>query len=165
MPRVTDSKSTAKRATARAGLTASTKSPKVATAPRHMSKTTAGGSRSAYAASSKRKAGKSKAVLNLNKTNPTTARQTTPIDNPSSLVALPSELLTEIAEHLASAYALGSLADLNVVCRRIRRETSPTLYRSLILVRRDPQGFQESERPVPWSSKSGDIPRSWQYTQ
>lgn len=165
MPRVNDSKTTAKAATVRAGSTASPMSSTAVTAPRRTTRTTAKGSRSAHAASSIRKAGKLKAVLNLNKTNPTTARQTTLIDDPSSLVALPSELLTEIAEHLASAYALGSLANLNVGCRRIYQLTSPILNRSLILVRRDPQGFQESERTVPWSSKSADVPRSWQYTQ
>jgi hypothetical protein len=52
--------------------------------------------------------------------------------------SLPVELVEEIAEHLAADYRIGSLAALNVTCKWIRDVTTPILFRTVILVRRDP---------------------------
>ena len=52
---------------------------------------------------------------------------------------LPGELLVEIAEHLASEYGHGSLANLAQTSHRFRNASLPTLHRTLILFRTDNQ--------------------------
>jgi hypothetical protein len=81
-----------------------------------------------------------------------------------SLSALPAELISEISEYLASAYSLGSLAALNASSRELRDSTLPVLYRSLVLVRRDPGGCAEEELPLPFVA-GGTVPVGFQHTK
>ncbi|KAJ9091776.1 hypothetical protein QFC21_007079 [Naganishia friedmannii] len=75
---------------------------------------------------------------------------------------LPVELFDEIAEHLASSYSLGTLASFNITSRETHTSTLRSLYRSLILVTRDPQGIEEWEKPLPLGAS---VPQGWKYTQ
>jgi hypothetical protein len=81
-----------------------------------------------------------------------------------SLSALPAELIGEISEYLASAYSLGSLAALNASSRDFRHSTLPILYRSLVLVRRDPGGCAEEESPLPFA-EGETVPVGFQHTK
>lgn len=81
-----------------------------------------------------------------------------------SLIALPAELVSEISEYLASSYSLGSLAALNASSRNIHDTTLPVLYRSLVLVRRDPGGCAEEETPLQFVA-GGIVPVGFQYTK
>lgn len=82
----------------------------------------------------------------------------------TSFASLPEELVLEIAEHLTAEYALGSLASLNVTCRTTREATLSTLYRSLILVTRDPKGFAEQERELELDEARA-VPRGWAFVK
>lgn len=81
-----------------------------------------------------------------------------------SLSALPAELIGDISEYLASTYSLGSLAALNAASRNLRLPTLPILYRSLVLVRREPGGCAEEETPLRLDER-GTIPVGFQYTK
>jgi hypothetical protein len=78
---------------------------------------------------------------------------------------LPEQLLVEVAEHLAATHTLASLAAFNVTCRSIHHHTLPVLFRSLILVTRDPEGYVELERAALVSKKKDPIPKGFQYVQ
>jgi hypothetical protein len=85
--------------------------------------------------------------------------------NSCPVAKLPEELLVEVAEHLAATHSLASLAAINVTCRSIHHHTLPVLFRSLILVTRDPEGFIELEKAVPVSKKKDPVPKGFQYVQ
>lgn len=82
----------------------------------------------------------------------------------NNISALPAELLIEIAEQLAATYSGASLASLNASCRRFHEATLPVLFRSLILVTRDPEDFVEVEREVSVEIKQ-DIPKAWSHVR
>jgi hypothetical protein len=84
--------------------------------------------------------------------------------NATSFASLPEELVVEIAEHLANSYALASLASLNATCRATNGATLSLLYRSLILVTRDPEGFAEQEKELVWDEGKA-VPRGWKFVK
>jgi hypothetical protein len=98
---------------------------------------------------------------------------TNPVDTPSAshfmdstnnLWQLPAELLIEIAEQLAATYRLATLASFNTACRRIHDATLPVLFRSMILVTRDPEDSVEVERATTVTEED-DKPKSWQHVK
>jgi hypothetical protein len=93
-----------------------------------------------------------------------TARSPEPVPITPSLATLPSELLVEIAEHLAATYSLGSLASFNTVSHRVHDTTLSVLYRKLILVTRDPEGFEERDA-VLTIEEGMPICEGWKYTK
>lgn len=80
-----------------------------------------------------------------------------------ALLSLPIELIDEISEHLASDHCSGSLAALNVTCKWLRGATLPILFRTVVLVRRAPNGLTES--PVRLYRNKGVLPEGCRYTQ
>jgi hypothetical protein len=81
-----------------------------------------------------------------------------------SLGALLAELISEISKYLASTYSLGSLAAFNASSRNAHHTTLPVLYRSLVLVRRDPGGCAEEETSLRFEELE-TIPVGFQYTK
>lgn len=87
-----------------------------------------------------------------------------PVSHAPSLVALPSELLVEISEYLAATFSLGSLAALNAVSHRVHDTTLSVLYRKLILVTRDPEGYKERDTAL--SIEEGmPLCEGWKHTK
>ncbi|KAJ9091488.1 hypothetical protein QFC21_007188 [Naganishia friedmannii] len=78
--------------------------------------------------------------------------------------ALPWELLVEISEHLSASFSLGSLASFNITCRQAYEATLSVLYRSLVLVGRDPEGFAEKEKPLELEQCRA-LPMGWQFVR
>jgi hypothetical protein len=77
---------------------------------------------------------------------------------------LPFELLSEITDHLVTSYSHGSLANLNQTSRHFRDTTISNLYRTLILLKMDPQVKVEEEYNPP--IRVGDsIPEGWEHTR
>jgi hypothetical protein len=85
-------------------------------------------------------------------------------ETPPSFGSLPPELVVEVAEQLVASFSLGSLASLNAVSRLLHTITLSILYRSLILVTRDPEGFEEREKDV-MIEEGMAIPEGWKYTK
>lgn len=81
-----------------------------------------------------------------------------------SFASLPPELLVEIAEQLAASHSLGSLAAFSAVSQQLRTISHNILYRSLILVARDPDGFKEREKDV-MIEEGMAIPEGWKFTK
>lgn len=84
--------------------------------------------------------------------------------NATSFASLPEELVVEIAEHLANSYALASLASFNATCRSAHGATLSLLYRSMILVTRDPEGFAERERELVLDEEK-PVPQGWKFVK
>jgi hypothetical protein len=84
--------------------------------------------------------------------------------SPPSFASLPPELLVEVAEQLAASHSLGTLASFNAVSQQLRTISHDILYRSLILVTRDPDGFKEREKDV-MIEEGMAIPEGWKFTK
>ena len=98
-------------------------------------------------------------------TNPVdTASASHFVDSTNNLSQFPAELLIEIAEQLAATYRLATLASLNITCRRIHDATLPVLFRSMILVTRDPEDSVEVEREITVTEED-EMPKSWQHVK
>lgn len=81
-----------------------------------------------------------------------------------SLFDLPFELLSEITDHLVTSYSHGSLASLNQTSRHSRDTTISDLYRTLILLKMDPQVKVEEDYNPPIRVENS-IPEGWQHTR
>jgi hypothetical protein len=86
------------------------------------------------------------------------------METPRSFANLPLELVAEVAEHLVASFSLGSLAAFNAVSHQIHEATLGILYRKLILVTRNPEGFEEQDVAVT-IEEGMPICEGWKYTK
>jgi hypothetical protein len=80
------------------------------------------------------------------------------------LTDLPHEILLEIAEHLSRTNSVRSLANLCEASRQFRDILIPTLYRTVILFKTDPDTKQEVDVDVP-TGVGDPMPDAWKHTQ
>jgi hypothetical protein len=92
------------------------------------------------------------------------SRSPEPVWETPSLATLPPELLVEISEHLAATFSLKSLASLNAVSHQLHDTTLSVLYRKLILVTRDPEGFEERDTSLT-IEEGMSICQGWKHTK